>query len=217
MEDKAQGVFITFEGGEGTGKSTQVKRAIAYVQQQGLSSIATREPGGTPQAEVLRNVLVNGDPGRWSAEAEALLNYAARDSHLRDLIRPALALGNILICDRFMDSTRAYQGYAGNCDLTLIDRLEQAVVGETRPQLTLIFDLDPVQGLERARQRGDRTEDRFERKGLAFHQRLREGFLEIARSDPSRCRLIDATGTIDEVAAYVEAALKPVLNGRHGI
>ncbi len=216
MADKARGIFITFEGGEGTGKSTQVKIAAANVQRRGLACLVTREPGGTPQAETLRHMLVNGEPGSWSPEAEALLNYAARDSHLRDVIRPALARGEVVICDRFMDSTRAYQGHAGGCDLSLIDHLEQAIVAETRPNRTLIFDLDPAIGLERARLRSEGKEDRFERKGAIFHQRLREGFLAIAESERGRCRVIDASLSVSEVAAKVEAALKAALDGRHG-
>jgi dTMP kinase len=215
LVDSAQGLFITFEGGEGTGKSTQIRKAAASFEKRGIKCLATREPGGTLEAEQLRHVLVNGETGRWSAEAEALLNYAARDSHLRDAIRPALARGEFVLCDRFMDSTRAYQGYAGECSLTFIDQLEQAIVGETRPHLTLIFDLDPALGLERARQRGDGMEDRFERKGLAFHQRLRAGFLAIAKNEPARCKVIDAKGSVEEVAAQVEAALNAALHGRH--
>jgi dTMP kinase len=199
-------MFITFEGGEGTGKSTQVKLLAERLKAAGRSV----EPGGTPQAEALRNLLVSGDTDSWSAEAEALLNYAARDSHLNAVIRPALLNKAIVLCDRFMDSTRAYQGYAGACTFHLLDELERSIVGDTRPDLTLIFDLNPVIGLERARSRGAGAEDRFERKGLAFHQRLREGFMEIAKADPKRCRVINASESIDSVAKAVWAAV----NGR---
>ena len=116
----------------------------------------------------MRALLVNGDPGRWTAEAEALLNYAARSSHLEKIIRPALAAGKFVLCDRFSDSTRAYQGYAGGCDMKLLDALEAAIVGSTRPALTLIFDIDPAKGLERAKARADGSEDRYERKGLGI-------------------------------------------------
>ena len=156
------------------------------------------------EAEQVRGILVSGDTARWSATAEALLNYAARDSHLQQVVRPALARGAIVLCDRFMDSTRAYQGYAGDCDMGLIDALEASVVGETRPDLTLVFDLDPAAGLARARSRAD-MEDRYERKGLAFHQRLRDGFLDIARKDPGRCRLVDAAQPVDAVTAAMWA------------
>jgi dTMP kinase len=196
------GTFITFEGGEGTGKSTQIARLADRLRSRGQRVTSTREPGGTPAAEDLRRLLVSGDVGRWSTTAEALLNYAARDAHLNQLIRPALAQGEIVLCDRFMDSTRAYQGYAGGCSLALIDALESEVVGSTRPDLTLIFDLDPQRGLERARARGE-GEDRYERKGIAFHRTLRDGFLDILRRNPARCRLVDAAGSVEEVAENV--------------
>ena len=149
---------------------------------------------------------------RWTPKSEALLNSAARAQHLEQVIRPALAAGRIVLCDRFMDSTRAYQGYGGGCDPGFIDALEKAIVGSTRPNLTLVFDLDPVVGLARARERGDAVaEDRYERKGLAFHQKLREGFLDILRKEPKRCRLVDASQDIDAVAedvwSIVEGAL----------
>lgn len=206
------GLFITFEGGEGTGKSTQIRRLAATLQARGRAVTVTREPGGTPEAEAVRNLLVSGDVGRWSPEAEALLNYAARDSHLNGVVRPALALEHVVLCDRFMDSTRAYQGYAGGCSLALIDALEQAVVGATRPARTLIFDLEPAEGLRRATMRGDTAaEDRYERKGLAFHEKLRAGFRAIAAADPERCRVIAAEGTVEEVAARLSAALRDLL------
>jgi dTMP kinase len=194
-------MFITFEGGEGTGKSTQVKLLADRLRGQGIDVLATREPGGTPEAEAIRNILVNGGPDSLSAEAEALLNYAARDHHLRHLIRPALAKGTTVICDRFMDSTRAYQACAGGASQSFIDTLEQTIVGKTLPNLTLIFDLDPKLGLERARTRGGA--DRFEKKGLDFHQKLRAGFLEIAKQHPQRCKLIDAAQPLDVVTKLV--------------
>ncbi len=194
-------MFITFEGGEGTGKSTQVKLLADHLRETGVDVVITREPGGTPSAEALRNLLVTGGVNSWSAEAEALLNYAARDSHLRAVIRPALAAGKTVICDRFMDSTRAYQGYAGGCSMDLIDILEAKIVGSTKPNLTFVFDLDPIIGLKRAKDRGGENEDRFERKGLAFHQKLRDGFLAIAQADPYRCKIIDAAKNIAEIDA----------------
>lgn len=198
------GLFITFEGGEGSGKSTQIRRLTERLTQAGLAVLATREPGGTPEAEAVRALLVSGDVARWTAKSEALLNYAAREEHLEQVIRPALAEGRIVLCDRFMDSTRAYQGYAGGCEASFIDALERAVVGETVPKLTLIFDLDPAIGLERAKARGDAvSEDRYERKGLGFHTKLREGFLDILRRNPKRCRLVDAAQDIDAVSEDV--------------
>ena len=207
------GLFVTFEGGEGSGKSTHIKLLATALQAKGHHVVQTREPGGTAEAEALRTLLVNGDTGRWTAEAEALLNYAARDSHLQKIIRPALALGRTVLCDRFMDSTRAYQGYAGGCDMRLLDALETSIVGDMRPNLTIIFDLDPAAGLARAKARGEGSEDRYERKGLAFHQALRHGFLKIAEGDPTRCRVIDAAGPVEVVAALVQEAVGPLLHG----
>jgi dTMP kinase len=193
-------MFITFEGGEGTGKSTQIRLLAAKLK----DVLVTREPGGTPQAETLRGLLVSGDVASWSAEAEALLNYAARDSHLNEVIRPALAHGTIVLCDRFMDSTRAYQAYAGGCSIELIDQLEASIIGQTRPDLTFIFDLEPEIGLARAKARGG--EDRFERKGMAFHQKLHAGFLAIAAAEPNRCIVINANQSVEKVSADIWAA-----------
>lgn len=209
----AGGLFITLEGGEGTGKSTQARRLAARLEAQGRDVVLTREPGGAPAAEDIRRLLVTGEPERWSPVAEALLNYAARDAHLGAVIRPALMRGVVVVCDRFMDSTRAYQGYAGGCDMALIDDLESVVVRETRPQLTLVFDLDPEVGLARAKGRGDDGgEDRYEKKGLAFHQHLREIFLAIAAGDSRRCVVIDASAPVDEVADAVWKAVAPRLS-----
>jgi dTMP kinase len=202
------GLFITLEGGEGAGKSTQISRLATYFRALSRDVVLTREPGGTKSGEEIRNLLVNGEPGKWSSIAEALLNYAARTGHLMDVIRPALASDKVVVCDRFMDSTRAYQGVAGDCPMPLIDALEHSIVGTTRPQLTFIFDLDPSVGLARAKQRGDGVEDRYERKGLAFHQKLRQGFLDIAKAEPSRCRVLDASLSVDDVWLDLIEALK---------
>jgi dTMP kinase len=204
------GTFITFEGGEGSGKSTQIRRLAAQLEKSGRAVVQTREPGGTPESEAIRALLVSGDVTRWTAKSEALLNYAAREQHLEQVIRPALRRGAIVLCDRFMDSTRAYQGYAGGCALDFINALESAVVGETLPNLTLIFDLDPEIGLQRARARGE-TEDRYERKGIAFHRKLRDGFLDILRRNPKRCRLIDASLNEDEVEDMVWSVVSGAL------
>ncbi len=205
-------LFITFEGGEGSGKSTQIRRLAARLGAAGRDVLITREPGGTPEAEAVRTLLVSGDVARWTPNSEALLNYAAREQHLEQVIRPALAAGRTVLCDRFMDSTRAYQGYAGGCAPSFIDALEKTIVGVTRPDLTLVFDLDPTVGLARARSRGDAvSEDRYERKGLAFHQKLREGFLDILRRDPTRCRFIDAAQDIEQVAIDVWSVVEGTL------
>ncbi len=202
------GLFITLEGGEGAGKSTQILRLASYLRDKGRDVVLTREPGGTKGGEDIRNLLVNGEPGKWSSMAEALLNYAARAGHLQDVIRPALEDGKVVLCDRFMDSTRAYQGVAGDCPMSLIDELENNVVGKTRPDLTFVFDLDPEVGLARTKMRGVGVEDRYERKGLLFHQKLRQGFLTIAHADTKRCVILDASLTVDQVWSSLLEALK---------
>jgi dTMP kinase len=207
------GLFITFEGGEGTGKSTQAKRIADHYRKAGRTVVLTREPGGTEQGEAVRNLLVNGDPERWSPTAEALLNSAARDAHVRDVIRPALARGEMVISDRFMDSTRAYQGYAGKCSMEFLDALEHQVVGNTRPELKLIFDLDPAIGLLRAKSRGAGIEDRYERKGHRFHDALRQGFIAIAAANPARCRIIDASQSEADVYASVLSVIEAKCHG----
>jgi len=176
--------------------------------------VLTREPGGAPGAEDIRALLVTGTVGRWSPQAEILLNYAARESHLRETIRPALLRGELVLCDRFMDSTRAYQGFAGGGDVELIDALERKIVGATRPELTLILDVDPELGLRRAKGRSSGGEDRFEKKGLEFHRKLREGFLTIAAQDPQRCRVIDSSRPYAAVAEDIWRAVAQVLHER---
>ena len=207
----AGGLFITFEGGEGTGKTTQLAKLAAALEKKGIDVLCTREPGGSREAEAIRAELVSGDAGKWSPLAEALLMNAARDSHLRKTIRPALALGRTVLCDRFMDSTRAYQGAAGGVDMNLIAALEKSVVGETVPDLTLVFDLDPEIGLSRAKQ----SEDRFERKGAAFHSRLNAAYREIARAEPERCRLIDASLPPNAVFAAIMKIVLPLVGPAH--
>lgn len=194
-------LFITFEGGEGAGKSTQVARLAERLRQAGHDVVTTREPGGSPDADAIRELLVTGETGRWSAAAEALLNYAARESHLKHIIRPALAAGKTVVCDRFANSTRAYQGLAGGLGLEFVERLDQAIVGETQPGITLVFDLDPVIGLERALQRGGA--DQFERKGIGFHRDLREAFRQIAVQYGNRCHLIDGSVGVDQVSEQI--------------
>ncbi len=202
----SQGRFITFEGGEGAGKSTQLKRLAARLQSSGREVVATREPGGSPGAESIRELVLKGNADRWSPVTETLLMYAARRDHVERVIRPALARGAWVVCDRFADSTRAYQGAAGGTDPALIAAMETYILEDTRPDLTLIFDLLVEVGLERAHVRAG-SEMRFESKGLAFHERLREGFLAIAKAEPERCAVIDATGDVDAVEARVWAAV----------
>jgi dTMP kinase len=198
----ARGKFITFEGGEGTGKSTQSRTLTARLMAEGRTAIRTREPGGSDGAEALRSLLVEGKADRWSPMSETLMMNAARRDHLERTIVPALELGEWVICDRFADSTRAYQGAGGGVPADFIATVERAVVGDNRPDLTLVFDLPPQIGLERAFGR-DMFEVRFETKDFDFHTRLRAAYLEIAKAEPGRCVIIDASGTEDEVAALV--------------
>jgi dTMP kinase len=205
-----QGKFITFEGGEGTGKSTQAALLVQRLTELGIDVVRTREPGGSPGAEVIRNLVVCGDPARWSPRTELLLMYAARSDHLERTILPALDAGKWVVCDRFADSSRAYQGAAGGVPQDLIEALDEGVVGARQPDLTLMFDLPVELGLERALERGA-TENRFESKGLAFHQRLRDGYLSIAAIHTERCRIIDATGVPEEVSDRVWRAIESIL------
>jgi len=202
----ARGLFITLEGGEGAGKSTQAARLVARLTALGRIAIATREPGGSPGAEAIRNLLVKGDTDRWSATAETLLMYAARIDHIDRVIAPALAREDVVVCDRFADSTRAYQGAGGGASADLIEGLEREVRVHCWPDLTLIFDLDPAAGLTRAAGRTG-AETRFEAKGLEFHTRLRAAFLAIAVAEPARCRIIDASADEDAVEAAVWRAV----------
>jgi dTMP kinase len=201
------GVFITLEGGEGAGKSTQAVRLAERLRQSGREAVATREPGGTPGAEAVRDLLVRGVADRWSPISETLLLFAARRDHVERVIAPALARGAVVVCDRFIDSTRAYQGAAGGADPALIETLEKSVLQGLRPDLTLIFDLDPAVGLARAAERRA-GEARFEAKGLAFHQALRQGFLGIARAEPDRCVVLDAGLEVEAVASAAWAAVE---------
>ncbi|WP_036302576.1 dTMP kinase [Methylobacterium sp. 77] len=211
MQARRSGAFITFEGGEGAGKSTQIGRLA--VRLRGASSIpvvTTREPGGSAKAEAIREALLAGTVKRHGPFAEALLFSAARIDHLDTMIRPALARGETVLCDRFADSTRAYQGAAGGLDPALLSALERVVIGNTRPDLTLILDLDPAIGLGRAKARageGGGGADRFEAEALGFHTRLREAFLAIAASEPERCVVIDAGLSVDAVEEAIAAAI----------
>jgi dTMP kinase len=207
LPDVTQGRFITFEGGEGAGKSTQVRRLSARLEARGFEVITTREPGGSPGAESIRDLVLRGEADRWSPVTETLLMYAARRDHLERVIRPALERGAWVICDRFYDSTRAYQGAAGGTEPALISALETYVVEETRPDLTLIFDLPVEVGLARAEARAG-AEMRFESKGVAFHERLRRAFSRIAKADPGRCRVIQADADIDAVEDQVWSAVR---------
>ncbi len=197
------GGFISFEGIDGSGKSTQVRLLAATLRARGGEVVETREPGGAPGAEAIRSLLVEGDPGRWSAESEILLFTAARRDHLERTIRPALARGATVISDRFADSTRVYQGVARADLRATVDALHALTIA-VEPDLTLILDLDPAMALGRSLARGG-PEERFERLGTGFQERLRAGFLALAAEFPGRCRIVPATGSAGEVAARIAA------------
>jgi dTMP kinase len=193
-----RGKFITFEGGEGTGKSTQCQLLAEYLRLKGYSVIITREPGGTDGAELIRALLVSGDVNRWSGITEALLLNAARVDHWEKVIKPALDSGTWVICDRFADSTIAYQGYGRGLDVNFLRNLHESVLPNVWPDLTYIFDLDPEIGISRALSRHT-SEIRFEKLEINFHNRMRAGYLDIAKSFPERCRIIDANQGIQAV------------------
>ncbi len=211
----ARGFFISFEGGAGAGKSTQIARLAAKLRAKGYDLVVTREPGGSPGAEAVRHVILSGAAEPFGPEMEALLFAAARSDHVEQLIAPAIARGAIVLCDRFLDSSRVYQGGAGNLDPKFMTALERVAVNGTIPDLTLIFDIDPAEGLKRANtRRGDDTPDRFEKETLAIHQRRREAFLAIARAEPERCVIVDASANPDEVEDAVTAAVFTALEAR---
>lgn len=194
--------FITLEGGEGAGKSTQAMRLSAALDKCGIANIVTREPGGSPGAEEIRKLLVEGEPGRWDALTETVLLYAARADHIAHTIKPALTAGKWVICDRFSDSTFAYQGAGRGIDRETIRRIDSIVVGDLKPDATIILDFPVEAGLVRAKARGG-SEARFENFDTEFHQRLRSAFRDIARKYPARCILLDAQGSEDEVATAI--------------
>ena len=201
-----KGVFISFDGGDGTGKSTQINRLAEKLRIAGRNVVTTREPGGSPGADAIRALLLEGDPGRWSSLTEALLMYASRADHLERTIIPALANGAVVISDRFADSTMAYQGLAGSLGENTVKTLHDIVVGNRDPDLTIILDLPVEHGLKRAVTRGG--EQRFESKGARYQEDVRQAFLEIARREPKRCTLVDARDDVDAVAERVFAAVR---------
>jgi dTMP kinase len=210
MPAMTAGKFITIEGGEGAGKSTQIRLLAEWLGGQGIAVVTTREPGGSPGAEAIRKLLVEGATDRWDAPTEALLHFAARRDHLAKTVWPALGRGQWVISDRFADSTMAYQGYGHGLGRAPIEQLYAVAVGDFRPDLTLILDIPVELGLKRALARAG-GETRYEKMDVAFHQRLREGFLDIAKREPARCRLIDAHGTIDEVQARLRQQVAAIL------
>ena len=204
------GKFITLEGGEGAGKTTQIKLLADALKAGGLDPIITREPGGSPAAEVIRSLLVEGAVDRWQPMTEALLNFAARLEHVQATIEPALVAGRWVLCDRFADSTVAYQGYGHDLGRAVIDELHRLVLGYFQPDLTVILDIPVAEGLARAtnRERAEGSrEDRYEHMDEGFHQRLRDGFLDIARRNLERCVVIDAAQEPDKVQAEIRTVV----------
>ena len=206
------GYFITFEGGEGSGKSTQIQLLVDYISRafSGVAPVVTREPGGTESAESIRQLLVTGKAERWRAATEAMLMSASRHEHVAHVLRPALAAGKLVICDRYNDSTQAYQGLVGGVPREDIEALNRLACGDLVPDLTILLDMDVAEGLRRASDRaGD--ESRFESKGLEFHQKVRTAFLDLAGRYPDRFVIVDAGRSVETVAADIVDIVMPRL------
>lgn len=212
----AKGFFITFEGGEGAGKSTQIERLARKLRAKKYDVVVTREPGGSPGAEAVRHVLLSGAAEPFGPKMEALLFAAARSDHVEQVIRPAVERGAIVLCDRFMDSSRVYQGVTGGLDPAFMQELETVAINGMVPDLTLLLDLDATEGLRRATTRRAATDrpDRFEKETLAIHQRRRDAFLAIADAEPERCIVIDASASADAVEDAITASVFAVLAAR---
>lgn len=209
------GLFISFEGGEGAGKSTQIRLLADSLRRRGYDVLVTREPGGSPGAEAVRHVLLSGAAEAFGTRMEAILFSAARSDHVEEVIRPALMSGAIVLCDRFMDSSRVYQGVTGNLEPEFIEALQRVAVNGVVPDCTIIFDLPASIGLERARRRGAQeaeAPDRFEKEELETHEKRREAFLDIAAADPDRCKVVDANRPEATIAATVLAIVEPLLS-----
>ena len=205
-----RGRFITIEGGEGAGKSTQLRHLAETLRERGIECLLTREPGGTAGAEAIRELIVHGPPERWRPLAELYLFLAAREDHLHRAIRPALDGGQWVLCDRFADSTRVYQGVAGGLGLDLVDRLQAPVMEMLLPDLTLVLDLPVEVGMARCAERGAMA--RFEAKGAAYHECVRQGFLQLARAEPGRFAIIDASADEAIVAQAIARTVAARLN-----
>ena len=203
-ENAKRGRFITFEGGEGSGKSTQIKRLADNLGAKGVRTVVTREPGEPPGAEIVRHLVLSGVGKVLGASGEALLFAAARDDHVHNVIAPALKRGEWVLCDRFTDSTRVYQGKLGSADINLIRAMERVTIGELTPDLTIILDVPAEEGLARAaKRRGNEAPDRFEAENIDFHRRLREAYRQVAADEPHRCVLIDASTDVETVTERV--------------
>ncbi len=211
-------IFISFEGGEGAGKTTQINRLKNYLENEGYSVVSTREPGGTPESEKIRDLVIQSNDAKWSAKAECLLFFAARQMHVERLIKPALSERKIVICDRFTDSTIAYQSFGHNLPIEFVKNIKREVIGDFEPDITFIFDIAPEMGLARSLKHNastdnikEKNEDRYEKLELSFHKRLREGFLTIAKENPQRCFVIDASDTIDNITNKLISIMKEKL------
>ncbi|THF60025.1 dTMP kinase [Ollibium composti] len=212
----AKGFFITFEGGEGAGKSTQIQRLARKLRAKKYDVVVTREPGGSPGAEAVRHVLLSGAAEPFGPKMEALLFAAARSDHVEQVIRPAVERGANVLCDRFMDSSRVYQGVTGGLDPAFMQELEAVAINGMVPDLTLILDLDAAEGLRRANARRAAADgpDRFEKETLSIHERRREAFLAIAKAEPERCRVIDAAASADAVEDAITDSVFAALAAR---
>lgn len=207
-------MFITFEGGEGAGKTTQIKMLAKALEEQGRDVVLTREPGGTIEAEKIRALLVEKEGGAWTPLAETLLFFTARHMHVETLIKPALKEDKIVLCDRFTDSTIAYQSYGHGLDLDLIKKTEDLSIGNFKPDLTFLLDLPAEKGLQRSKKRlndVNSAEEKFEDLDIGFHEKLREGFLQIAKSEPERVHVIDALQPLEKIAQDIKEITDNVL------
>lgn len=204
------GKFVTFEGGEGVGKTTQIHCAKIYLEDQGLEVVLTREPGGTYGAEAIRELLLSGTQDRWSGMTELLLMYAARLDHVEKFIKPALSRGVWVLCDRFSDSSTAYQGYARGLGVERVRELHKLALDGFMPDLTLVLDLDPILAHKRVETRAEEL-TRFDTESLEFHKSIRKAFLEIAKNDPKRVKVIDAAQDRERIAKDIEACLRPLI------
>jgi dTMP kinase len=215
LHNRRSGFFITFEGGEGAGKSTQIARLAEKLGAKGHNVVVTREPGGSPGAEAVRHVLLSGAAEPFGPKMEAVLFAAARSDHVEQVIRPAVERGAMVLCDRFLDSSRVYQGVTGDLDPEFMRALEEVTVNGMVPDMTLILDIDPELGLQRAGvRRGEETADRFEKETLEIHQRRRAAYLAIAAAEPERCVVIDASGPAEEVEKAIAASVFAALDAR---
>ncbi|MBY5772733.1 dTMP kinase [Rhizobium laguerreae] len=207
------GLFVTFEGGEGAGKSTQIRRLAEALKGEGHDVLMTREPGGSPGAEAVRHVLLSGAAEAFGTRMEAILFAAARNDHVEEVIRPALASGRVVLCDRFMDSSRVYQGITGNLEPDFIETLQRIAINGVMPDCTVILDIPAKVGLERAQKRAATdAPDRFEKERLETHEKRREAFLDIAAREPERCHVVNAMQSEEAIAAEILAIVQQLLS-----